>query len=1049
MKKSIRLFTTLMVCMAMALCVSCKKDEKVYVAKVQAETPEVTTTARTADISGTYNYVSTMKSVVIVYGEDASLSSPQKVTAKHTRDSYSVTINDLEPSTKYYYYCIFDTGYGAAESEQWSFTTQATVTTAQVSDIAQTTATCGGNVTSNGSVAVTARGVCWSTSPNPTVSDSHTSDGSGTGSFTSSITGLTANTTYYVRAYATNSAGTSYGEQKNFTTQTTPTVTTSSVSNITQTTATCGGNVTSDGGATVTARGVCWSTSQNPTVSDSHTTDGSGTGSFTSSITGLTANTKYYVRAYATNSAGTSYGEQRTFTTQSGGGTQTVPTVTTAQVSNITQTTATCGGEVTSDGGAAVTARGVCWSTSQNPTVSDSHTTDGTGTGSFTSSITGLTANTTYYVRAYATNSAGTSYGEQESFTTLQSISVPTVTTSQVSNITQTTATCGGNVTSDGGATVTARGVCWSTSQNPTVSDSHTTDGSGTGSFTSSITGLTASTTYYVRAYATNSAGTSYGEQRIFTTPQNITSPTVTTNNVTDITQTTATCGGSVTSDGGAAVTVRGVCWSTSQNPTVSNSHSTDGSGTGSFTSSITGLTASTTYYVRAYATNSAGTSYGEQRTFTTQGGGGTQTTPTVTTSQVSNITQTTATCGGNVTSDGGAAVTARGVCWSTSQNPTVSNSHTTDGSGTGSFTSSITGLTANTTYYVRAYATNSAGTSYGEQRTFTTQSGGGTQTVPTVTTVQVSNITQTTATCGGNVTSDGGAAVTARGVCWSTSSNPTVSNSHTTDGSGTGSFTSSITGLTASTTYYVRAYATNSAGTSYGEQESFTTQSGGGTSGCFSVSSTTTVEFAPGNLYWDGSAFRFEANQWSFADTWNASHVSHFKWSDAANAVTGDQTYSGDLFCASNFTVTGDSHTWRTLSKDEWVYLIGTRPGNRFAKARVSGVQGLLIFPDNYSGTTSGNGIAAVNTTNAAFPTSDIPSATWTSMESAGVVFLPAAGYRYGTSLYYVGSYGFYWSSSCGNSTNAHLMNFNSDIVYPQNGSFSRYYGPSVRLVR
>ena len=111
-----------------------------------------------------------------------------------------------------------------------------------------------------------------------------------------------------------------------------------------------------------------------------------------------------------------------------------------------------------------------------------------------------------------------TVYGEQRSFTTLQNIELPTVTTTNVSNITQTTATSGGNVTSDGGANVTARGVCWSTSQNPTISNSHTTDGSGTGSFTSNITGLTANTTYYVRAYATNEKGTSYGEQKSFTT---------------------------------------------------------------------------------------------------------------------------------------------------------------------------------------------------------------------------------------------------------------------------------------------------------------------------------------------------------------------------------------------------------------------------------------------------------------------------------------------------------------------------------------------------
>lgn len=99
-------------------------------------------------------------------------------------------------------------------------------------------------------------------------------------------------------------------------------------------------------------------------------------------------------------------------------GTYTVATVKTNNVTDITLTSAVCGGEVTSDGGAVVIECGVCWGTSQNPTMSESHTIDGGETDSFTSSITGLTANTTYYVRAYATNSKGTSYGEQKSFTT-------------------------------------------------------------------------------------------------------------------------------------------------------------------------------------------------------------------------------------------------------------------------------------------------------------------------------------------------------------------------------------------------------------------------------------------------------------------------------------------------------------------------------------------------------------------------------------------------------------------------------------------------------
>lgn len=194
-----------------------------------------------------------------------------------------------------------------------------------------------------------------------------------------------------------------------------------------------------------------------------------------------------------------------------------IPTVTTDSATFITQSSATSGGDVTSDGGAAVTARGVCWSISSNPTLADDYTIDGSGLGSFVSSITGLTSNTTYYVRAYATNTVGTAYGDELSFTTLPPV-LPIVTTDSVSAITDTTATCGGEVSDDGGAAVTARGVCWSTSSNPTLADNFTVDGSGLGVFVSNLTGLTPNTNYFVRAYATNSVGTAYGNEFDFMT---------------------------------------------------------------------------------------------------------------------------------------------------------------------------------------------------------------------------------------------------------------------------------------------------------------------------------------------------------------------------------------------------------------------------------------------------------------------------------------------------------------------------------------------------
>jgi hypothetical protein len=196
-------------------------------------------------------------------------------------------------------------------------------------------------------------------------------------------------------------------------------------------------------------------------------------------------------------------------------------TVITNAATNVGSTTATANGEVTANNGAIVTERGFAYSSSTltPDIISDSKITSGSGLSVFSSDLTSLTPSDQYWVRAYATNSVGTSYGATVSFTTTAP-SLPTViTTTPITSITDITATGGGNVTSDGGASVTARGICWDTSINPNIVGGElTTDGTGTGSFISSLTDLSASTTYYVRAYATNSVGTSYGDNVSFTT---------------------------------------------------------------------------------------------------------------------------------------------------------------------------------------------------------------------------------------------------------------------------------------------------------------------------------------------------------------------------------------------------------------------------------------------------------------------------------------------------------------------------------------------------
>ena len=292
-----------------------------------------------------------------------------------------------------------------------------------------------------------------------------------------------------------------------------------------------------------------------------------------------------------------------------------LPKVTTQAASNVDYTSVVLNININSSNAKKI---GLFYSKNTTPNQSNSVMLYTTNLSSTTFTLTGLNYGTKYYYRAFATNNIDTVYSEIKNFTTTNA-TIPIInTTTAASSITQTTAMSGGNISSDGGFPLIAEGVCWNTATSPTINNNKTSEGTDIGSFISLIQGLSGGTTYYVRAYATNSIGTSYGPQISFTTSP-IIIPTISTSSAITTSQTTATCGGNITSNGGGLITARGVCWSTSTNPTISlTTKSSDGTGSGVFTSSITGLQVNTTYYVRAYATNSAGTAYGSQVSFST-----------------------------------------------------------------------------------------------------------------------------------------------------------------------------------------------------------------------------------------------------------------------------------------------------------------------------------------------------------------------------------------------------------------------------------------------
>ena len=289
------------------------------------------------------------------------------------------------------------------------------------------------------------------------------------------------------------------------------------------------------------------------------------------------------------------------------------------------------------------------------------------------------------------------------------------------------------------------------------------------------------------------------------------TPPTVMTTGVSDVAHTTAILNGSVVYIGGAPVAARGFCYDTVMHPTMESASVSCGSGPGSFTTNLLNLKSSTTYFVRAYATNMWGTNYGEEKSFTTL----TEYAPSVEILPASDISFTSFVCSGDVTDSGTYAVTARGFCWANTPDPVITGEHLHVGSGAGAFSAVLADMQPETTFYVRAYAMNSVGVTYSTPITVSTL----TPTIPTVSTDTVNGYNE----CTGTVLADGNAPVTHRGFCYDTLPNPTLENGVVVaaDG-GMGEFTATLTGLPIGKLYFVRAFATNAKGTAYGNQIHF-----------------------------------------------------------------------------------------------------------------------------------------------------------------------------------------------------------------------------------
>ncbi|SHE61227.1 PKD domain-containing protein, partial [Leeuwenhoekiella marinoflava] len=760
-----------------------------------------------------------------------------------------------------------------------------TITTTVASGIKATTATLGGNVTDNGGVAVTERGIVYNTTGTPTTSDTKVQIGSGDGSFSDEITGLTASTTYYVRAYAINNVGTSYGNQVSFTTLNsfelpTPTVyfnsSTEFSSNFSTGQPSGLASYAASGGIDNTGRfstgnitaAQIWTFHQpfSPTLANwkiGAFMEGTYISAFgitnkkdpeVDGALGLPANDA--VTAYrphiAIGAGDNNAGSMGFFNTGD---------LTTLQTGlNFTSRWRYWEMEVSYLGANQyrVTAR-IFNANSDGTLASSTPLVEQTQT--VTNAELAGSAEAYLFIGLGTTNI--TSIDDFYTSTYVApSYSPPTLTTLTAASLTATTATLGGNVTNNGGASVTERGVVYNTTGTPTTSDTKVQIGSGDGSFSDEITGLIASTTYYVRAYAINSVGTSYGNQVSFTTD----APSVLLNTNPTI---------SFSNDDG-----------------FSDSKAVDGEGGSVNISDID---------IEAYPINSSGTAltadpleYHDHVDWPTY--------PPI------------VTYGGTLQHYGWAIKSANGdnfslesldfMDWGT-WNLTFIIEAFDNGSSKGAIT--FAGNTDESYVNLSQSGILSAAFSNVDEIRIYKQGGDKTWTalnnievnspvisvLATVTTTAASGITATTATLGGNVTDNGGVSITDRGIVYNTIGTPNIDDDTKVQiGTGDGSFSDEITGLTASTMYYVRAYAINSAGTGYGSQISFTTSS---------ANKSPIVDANTGLTVNEGETAGIDSGKLHFDDEETADD------SQLTATITGAVAY-GTLFIDDNLNNTFDS---------------------------------------------------------------------------------------------------------------------------------------------
>ena len=663
--------------------------------------------------------------------------------------------NDLNSGTLYYYRAYVRNSEGLSYGDARHFSTLGlpAVTTTGSNNVTENAATFLGSVGSTGGLAPTLRGFVYSESnTNPEWGGSDvavalaTDVSASTGSFTSDVSTLSSDTTYYYRAFIHNSSGTYYGTSMSLYTDCVsgvlPIVTTKNASGISEMTAIAGGTaITQD--TPITDKGVVWSTFPNPTIGDQGVTKVSteSASPFNITLNGLSADTTYYYRAFATNSHGTTYGGSVSFKTTKPLGFAAKAYIASSSVVNVGTHTADFRMNVTTSGTPLFTRLVIYSSTASFPlkdmsgvTAINAGTFAVSSVGETITELSNLLPDTTYYVRGYTSNASGEVYGNVITFTT-GSVGRPVVTNGNpaYSAVTKTAATVNFAIQANG-STIEQYGVVYSAENEhpflnePTsVVQDRSCDCIADITGHQMISGLTPNTQYWVVAFAEDAAGIEYGETISFTTLAG-TLPILATMDVSPASKTALT-GVDLQWMGDYDMVELGVVIGNSSHPMVNDvatfSFLTDFSNAGEYPVQIQGLAPGTTYYVRAYAKLlGAPVQYGNDVEFTTNAGE----VPTVISQSVSGVSASSVSIVADVRASGDSVLVERGILYGSHSDLELTDSDATVIAATlaelGEYSTLISGLTIDTLYYARAYATNQYGTAYGEALPFLISTG-------------------------------------------------------------------------------------------------------------------------------------------------------------------------------------------------------------------------------------------------------------------------------------------------------------------------------------